>query len=188
MKMLLELKPEYSTLANCIIFSSFHPYADLIVIPAPWNSIVQLHCTSFIVLQPLLFSSPSNENCFFFWPLVFWMFACDVIKFHSVMQQEFMLPAKFYTLIMEYPKAKFYTETIRKPPKMFCVAVFGGQRAQNRCFMWIWIASWEGCSGSGNQPVLTVRWSHKRRRYLLPVNVWSAEGCWHVVPLHSLST
>lgn len=61
------------------------------------------------------------------------MFACDVIKFHSVMQQEFLWPAQFCTLIMAYPKAKFYTETIGKPPKMFCVAAFGGQWAQDRC-------------------------------------------------------
>lgn len=152
-------------------------------------SSMKLYCTSVIVLQPLLFSSPRNENCFVFfcWPLVFWMFACDVIRFHSVMQQEFLLPAQFCTLVMAYPKAKFYTETIGKPPKMFCGAAFGGQWAQDRCCVWVWTASWEGCFGSGNQPALTARWSHKWRRYLLPVNVGSAEGCRHVVPPHSLA-
>lgn len=60
------------------------------------------------------------------------MFACDAMESHCIMQQEFILPANFYTMLIDNTSTPNLNSTLtlakRKPHKMFCIAGIGGQQ------------------------------------------------------------
>lgn len=73
------------------------------------------------------------------------MFACDAVEFHCIMQQEFIVPANFYTLLVDNRSTPKQNSTLKQkenPAK--CSALLASVGSRHRKGMWYmgWSSFW----------------------------------------------
>lgn len=86
------------------------------------------------------------------------MFACDAIESQCIMQQEFILSANFYTLLVDnrIPQNTILHRSKKKAPQnvLYCWLWWAAD-TEKACGIWDRVASGEGhFLGSGNQLIL----------------------------------